>query len=100
MFIDKQRKAELRAQKDKVFDEKDMIIMKQMQNQQMGLQKLIQEFRENNADKLIDENKQLYDRLADLEVEEHKSKKREYEDVGYSTMPTGNSDELTQIRKN
>ena len=46
-----------------------MILMQSMQNQQKGLQKLIQEFRESNADKLLEENQQLQDRLANLEME-------------------------------
>jgi isopropylmalate/homocitrate/citramalate synthase len=72
-----------------VFNEKDMVIMKQMQQQQMGLQKLIQEFRSNNADKLLEENKQLNDRLYRLEIEDRDIKNREIEDMGYYTMQPG-----------
>lgn len=82
---DKERKAKLRADKDKLFNEKDMVLMQQMQSQQQGLHKLIQEFRESNADKLIRENSELQDRLARLELEEREFKKDE--DAGYYTMP-------------
>jgi hypothetical protein len=79
---DKERKAQLRAEKEKIFSEKDMVLMQQMQNQQKGLQKLIQEFRETNADKLIEENRELQDRLSRLELED-----RSLHDKGYQTMP-------------
>lgn len=81
-FRDKERRAELQAKKDKIFSEDDMALMQQMQHQQKGLHKLIQEFRENNADKLLDENKQLQDRLFRLEMED-----RSINDKGYMTMP-------------
>lgn len=81
---DAERKAELKAQKEKIFSEKDMILMQQMQGQQKELHKLIQEFRESNADKLIEENQQLQDRLYKLEVDQ---KDYDKDDVGYYTMP-------------
>lgn len=46
------------------------MLMKQMQDQQKGLQRLIQEFRDNNAEKLIQENYELQDRLYKLELDE------------------------------
>ena len=58
--------------------------MQQMQSQQKELHKLIQEFRESNADKLIEENQQLQDRLYKLEVDEKDYNK---DDIGYHTMP-------------
>jgi len=79
---DKERRAELQAKKDKIFSEDDMALMQQMQLQQKGLHKLIQEFRESNADKLLDENQQLQDRLYRLEMED-----RSINDRGYMTMP-------------
>ena len=59
-----------------------MALMQQMQMQQKGLHKLIQEFRENNADKLLGENQELQDRLFKLEMED-----RSINDRGYMTMP-------------
>lgn len=61
-----------------------MILMQQMQAQQKGLHKLIQEFRDSNADKLLEENQQLQDRLYQLELDE---KQINQEDMGYHTMP-------------
>ena len=55
-----------------------------MQDQQKGLQSLIQEFRENNADKLMNENYQLQDRLYKLEMDEQQF---QAENEGYTTMP-------------
>ena len=51
--------------------------------QQKGLQTLIQEFRESNADKLLGENQQLQERLYQLEMED-----RSLHDKGYMSMPT------------
>ena len=49
---------------------------------QKGLQKLIHEFRESNADQLIEENRQLQERLSRLELED-----RSLHEKGYQTMP-------------
>jgi hypothetical protein len=81
-YRDKERRDEIQAQKDKIFTEKDMDLMQQMQSQQNGLQKLIQEFRVSNADKLLEENQQLQDRLERLEVED-----RSLHDNEHMNMP-------------
>ena len=66
-----------------------LVMMEQMQEQQGALHKLIQEHRENNADKLMQENSELQQRLLMLELDEMKFQK---ESEGYSTMPLRNGE--------
>lgn len=79
----KKREQNSKLKNNKMFTENDMVLMQKMQMQHKGLQHLIQEFRESNADKLLGENQQLQDRLYQLELED-----RTINDKGYMSMPT------------
>lgn len=61
-----------------MFNEKDMNLMTHMQEHQKDLNNLIETFREDNANGLIDENHQLQDRLQKLELQSKKYDEMDY----------------------